>query len=648
MINGSRKTPLTATYVKRRAMLGASVVFALLAVWGVHHVFAVNQVVRTGVPKLAVLYAILFVMLVWQTFYGYFEKPHQVTPEQWGDLQKLDVAVIVPLYNEDPQIVRESILSMLHQSRPIQAISVCDDGSNLVDYYEVEQWFYGACEEAGVTGYWRRQQNAGKREAQIAAQEMVTWCDIYALVDSDSLMDAAATQEALKPFADPEVMSVASMVAAANTKQNLFTRVMDLWYVALQFTDRSIMSRFNSVLVNYGALAYYRREVITENVDAYLNETFMGKPMRISDDSLLTLFSLLKGKTVQQITSWAFTYMPTTFKHHKNQQIRWMRGSFIRSIWRFRYLPVARFAFWGHLLKWMQYVIATAAILGVLLTQDLTDPATIGLILLIQSCIYYGVMLRYLSVRRSDESFLYQLGTWAMTPIAAVWASTFLRTWRIWAMATCINMAWGTRNKVEVSAVLVQRRKPMTPRLVAVGAFLALAFVGSGWFFMSQTTPDENSVVVHAQDAGVVPEDLSDLFAQPAPDTVTPEPAPAETAAEDTPEAPYTRPTVRRTPTPTQVTVRPSTAPTTVPVTPRPTTTRPALPTVIPTLPTDDPTTETPTPDPTETVDPDPTPEPTETTPPVVVIPEILPEGGENVGGPDSAVETATSTPASD
>ncbi|BBH65936.1 hypothetical protein ACTI_26210 [Actinoplanes sp. OR16] len=452
MIYGSKKAPLTVAYRKRRALLGASVVLTLLVIWGVHHIISLNQFAHVGTPQLAVIYAILFVMLCAQTVYGYFERPHTATDRQWERLQALDVAVIMPLYNEDPTIVRESIESMFRQTRPLQAISVCDDGSNLVDYTELQHWFEQECARAGVAGYWTRTPNGGKRHAQMAAREHVAWCHVYAMIDSDSLLDPKATEEALKAFADPEVMSVASMVAAANTKQNLFTRVMDLWYVGLQFSDRSVMSRFNSVLVNYGALAYYRAEVVDENIDAYLNERFLDQEMRISDDSLLTLFALLRGKTVQQVTSWAFTYMPTTFKHHKNQQIRWMRGSFIRSMWRFRYLPLGRFAFWGHVTKWIQYVLASIAVVCVVATQDLTNWKTLLLLLLIQAGIYYGVMLRYLSIRRNDESPWYQLGTWAMTPFAALWAGTFLRVWRIYAMFTCVNMAWGTRGKVEVTA----------------------------------------------------------------------------------------------------------------------------------------------------------------------------------------------------
>ncbi|GLY00763.1 glycosyltransferase [Actinoplanes sp. NBRC 101535] len=446
------KNRLSVVYREPRALVIAAVVLVLLGTWSIHHVIAVDGYVSTGRAALSVIWALLFLMLAWQLACSYFERPRTVTDEQWDELENLSIAVIMPVYNEDPAIVRQSIESMLAQTRPLQAISVCDDGSDLVDYTELEQWFHQACRDADVSGYWTRTVNRGKRHAQMAAREHVDWCHIYALVDSDSVLDPYATEEAVKPFADPEIMSVAAMVGAANVRQNLFTRVMDLWYVALQFTDRSMLSQFKSVLVNYGALAYYRAEVVDDNVDAYLNETFNRQEMRISDDSLLTLYALLKGKTVQQVTAWAFTYMPTTFQHHKNQQIRWMRGSFIRSIWRFRYLPMNRFAFWGHLLKWCQYALATAGLIGVLATQDLSNHKTVGLLLLIQGGIYYGVMLRYLTIRRSTESTAYQMGTWLLTPLAAIWAGTVLRVWRIYAMFTCVNMRWGTRGKVEVTA----------------------------------------------------------------------------------------------------------------------------------------------------------------------------------------------------
>jgi hyaluronan synthase len=50
--------------------------------------------------------------------------------------------------------------------------------------------------------------------------------------------------------------------------------------------------------------------------------------------------------------------MPETFPHHIRQYLRWMGGAFIRSWWRFRYLPLRSFGFWNHTLAWTQVIVA--------------------------------------------------------------------------------------------------------------------------------------------------------------------------------------------------------------------------------------------------------------------------------------------------
>ncbi len=463
--------PISVRFNRRRAWFAASLLLMLLPVWGMHHLITIFSQEHLSTLGLASIYFWLYAALVWQLIFSHREKPISCTAEEQARIDQLKVAAIIPLYNEDPDVVRQSITSILRQTRPLYAISVTDDGSTAVDYEadDTVLWFQHMCAEYGVVGHWHRRPNGGKRQAQAAAIAHVPEADILCLIDSDSLLDPRATEEAMKGFARPQVMSVASMVAAANTNQNFLTRLMDLWCVTAQFSDRTMMSRFRSVLVNCGALAYYRSAVVLDNLDGYLNERFGRNEMKISDDSLMTLYALLRGETVQQITSWAFTYMPTTFKHHKNQQIRWMRGSFIRSWWRFRYLPATRFAFWGHLFRWIQYVMATSVFLGLLVSGRLSTAEAIIVGVGVQFTWAYAVMIRYLALERTDESARYRFFTFLLyTPLATFWAATLLRVWRWWSAFTCLNMDWGTRKKVEVAVAveptLVARPARYRPR----------------------------------------------------------------------------------------------------------------------------------------------------------------------------------------
>ena len=131
-----------------------------------------------------------------------------------------------------------------------------------------------------------------------------------------------------------------------------------------------------------------------------------------------------------------------------------MRGSFIRSFWRFRYLPVTRYAFWRHFAGWVQWVLSTTIFVRLFLYRPLAHGdwtaglAVVGVPLVLD----YARALRYLTVNRADESFRSQLLTWALAPLMSLWAFAVLRFVRLYAMATCTRTGWGTRqNGVEVS-----------------------------------------------------------------------------------------------------------------------------------------------------------------------------------------------------
>ncbi|MFD4789312.1 hypothetical protein ACFWN1_20095 [Streptomyces sp. NPDC058459] len=66
--------------------------------------------------------------------------------------------------------------------------------------------------------------------------------------------------------------------------------------------------------------------------------------MQMNDDSLMTFYGLLDGDTVRQPSSICFTLVPVTVRHYLNQQFRWMRGTFVRTFWWFRYLPLTSVA----------------------------------------------------------------------------------------------------------------------------------------------------------------------------------------------------------------------------------------------------------------------------------------------------------------
>jgi hyaluronan synthase len=441
---------LSAKRNDRVAITAGYILLFGLAVWALKHI---QNLVGPTHGMFTLIYAFSFVMLAWQTVLYNLERPHTTTPQEAEELEKVRVVANIPVYNEEVQALEDCIVSMLRQTRQIDVIHVVVNGPNKVDYTDLKRRVLNYAARNNLEIYWEAQDVQGKRQAQATTiRKFVRPQDIFLTVDSDAYLDSKAVEEGLKPFAKPDVMSVAGIVLTTNNRKKFMTRMQDLWFLVGQLVDRSANSTLGSVLVNSGVLAFYRGHILIDNLRAYTNEQFFGRKVEFSDDSLLTIFALTKGKAVQQPTSFSFTLMPEKMSHHFRQQIRWMRGAFIRSWWRFKYLPIGGYAYWSHLIGWFQMVLSTTLFVYLFIYLPVVNTAIIPWLLVVPVLIGYAQSLRYLTITRSDESFRYRFITYLCQPIPALWSFFVLRFVRYYAMATCLKTGWGTRTEVEVSS----------------------------------------------------------------------------------------------------------------------------------------------------------------------------------------------------
>lgn len=447
-------SPVT-TYEARRARGRlVAVMLVLLAgsvCWSIHHVMETLDAIGGDTRRFGMVYSLSAAMLIFQICLAHAERPYKATHRQQQQLDRLHLAVLVPAYNEDPALLVRCLMSLAAQTRRPDHILVVDDGSDKVDLRPVRDWALAEAARTRMRVSWVRTPNRGKRQAHGRAIEMAPDADVFLTVDSDAILDPHAVEEGLKPLARSDVQAVAGVVLAANNRVNLLARFTDLWFVTAQLVDRSSLSAAGSVLVNSGPLAFYRAEVVRRYLGTYLTETLAGREVRFSDDSMLTLFAKLEGRTVQQPSSFVFTAMPERVGNHFRQYTRWMRGSTIRSLWRFRYLPVTSVAYWLHFSRWVSMVVSTMLFIALFLVQPVVDGTLTWQLLIMTVLIGYAQCLRYLTVQRSDESVWSQWATWLVAPIAAMWAFFVLRPIRWYAMATCLRTGWGTRKKVEVT-----------------------------------------------------------------------------------------------------------------------------------------------------------------------------------------------------
>jgi hyaluronan synthase len=452
-----------------RLVLVTSILFALLLAWALLHAYrTVGEIdSHTALPW---VWLFAFALLAVQMLLCFAERPFRATAEQMARLDLLSLVVNVPVYNEDPAALRECLQSLLTQTRKPDLIHVVDDGSK-ISYAETELWFREEAASHGIKAAWDRQPNAGKRHAQGRTVATFTDADIVLTVDSDAILDPDAVKEGMKPFVNPRVHSVAGIIMVANRSVNLLTRLTDLWFVIGQTVDRSAFSTVRGVLVNSGALAFYRGEMLRKYNEAYLGEYFFGRRVEFSDDSLLTIYALVEGYAVQQPTSFAFTLMPERYSHHRRQYIRWMRGAFIRSFWRFRYLPLNSSAYWLHLVSWVQFFLSTFTFAVLFVWTPIHVPQVIPVFLIIPLLVGYGQGLRYFIIRRSDMTLGAQFLTWLLTPVVSLYSFFVLRFIRFYSMATCLKTGWGTRQNVEVPLHPVASAEAATrpASVVAVG-----------------------------------------------------------------------------------------------------------------------------------------------------------------------------------
>src|SRR5262249_50535195 len=159
--------------------------------------------------------------------------------------------VNLPVYNEDPQTLRLVICSLFAQERLPDRIQIVVNGPNPPDYRTVIAEFYSlGAFYPQVECSWVQTPVPGKRDAQAITVRDGGQADIFVTVDSDTILDRMAILEGLKPFADPEITSVAAILITFNAHKNFLTRLTEVWFTTFQTFLRAAWSRLGCVLVN--------------------------------------------------------------------------------------------------------------------------------------------------------------------------------------------------------------------------------------------------------------------------------------------------------------------------------------------------------------------------------------------------------------
>lgn len=249
--------------------------------------------------------------------------------------------IVTPVYNEDPVLFRRALESWI-ANRPEQIIAVIDVTDTACMAI--------ARSYAGVRVIPIDQ--PGKRPA-LAAGVAATTTELVVLVDSDVIWERDVLRKLIMPFADPNVGGVGTrqnMYPSDGVRPTIWERLADI-YLDIRYADEvPATTRWGrAVSCLSGRTAAYRTRLLQSMRDAFLNETFNGRPCMSGDDKRYTCLVLQRGyATWNQLDAQVYSTFKPDFRGFLKQRVRWSRNSFrsdLRAlsqgwVWRHPYLAL--------------------------------------------------------------------------------------------------------------------------------------------------------------------------------------------------------------------------------------------------------------------------------------------------------------------
>ncbi|MFZ5969949.1 MAG: glycosyltransferase [Bacillota bacterium] len=254
------------------------------------------------------------------------------------------VSIIIPCFNEEHWIQR-TILSCMNQDYPLDKLEVIiiDDFSNDGSVEKIKEIMEKLHQEdkhfdtKNRVRYFVQEENKGKRDA-LARGALMAKHDLVVFVDSDSFLDPFAIRNLVQPFKDPKMGGVTGRTDVANTFTNGLTKMQSVrYYIAFRIM-KAAEAYFDAVTCLSGPLSCYKKEIILEHMDEWLNQKFLGHLATFGDDRSMTNLVLKSHRTSYQDTAICATIVPKEYAVFLKQQMRWKRSWLRESIIAAKYM----------------------------------------------------------------------------------------------------------------------------------------------------------------------------------------------------------------------------------------------------------------------------------------------------------------------
>ncbi len=274
------------------------------------------------------LYSIIAaVFLLSRYFFGILYRQVPINPDFTPG-----VTIIVPCFNEEKWIQR-CILSCINQDYPADKLEViivddCSNDRSVEKIHEIVELLYQEANRYKTKErlqYVVQKENKGKRDALALGAELAQH-ELLVFVDSDSFLEPFAIRNIVQPFQDPKMGGVAGRTDVANTYTNELTKMQAVRYYISFRIMKAAEAYFDAVTCLSGPLSCYRKKIVLDNKDEWLNQTFFGQRATFGDDRSMTNFVLQHHRTGYQDSAVCSTIVPNQYSVFLKQQMRWKRS----------------------------------------------------------------------------------------------------------------------------------------------------------------------------------------------------------------------------------------------------------------------------------------------------------------------------------
>lgn len=286
------------------------------------------------------IYGILALLhIILQIIFGHLSYRRQMSEKfQMDNTAKQDkfVTVSVPAYNEEPEILKACIDSIVAQNVQLEVI-VVDDCSTNID--ELNEKVYSQYENEPRVKIIKCDENRGKRHVQREAFDIAKG-EFIVTVDSDTILhDENAIEKLISYFKTENIGAVTGFVAVENMKQNFLTRLIGYRYWSAFYQERAAQSFWWNIMCCSGPFSAYRKSIIEQIKDDYTSQMFLGEKCTYGDDRHLTNLVLAAGWKVSfNQTAEAHTIVPETLGKYVKQQVRWNKSFYREMLWTLKFV----------------------------------------------------------------------------------------------------------------------------------------------------------------------------------------------------------------------------------------------------------------------------------------------------------------------